>query len=204
MKVAEWLFYFGIGSIAILFLYNGKDIEQFRNKATNFKIKQVPHTKRPVITICPGHSFTSEDPMYKYYKYSTDFNISIGSIIANIGANSIKCSHFGEPGDFLTYDDCDYVSDQEDSIVSFFLEEVFTFNHGLCYNIVHDPETIYDWKIPIQILLIYNDSIPSDKLPGALNVYVTSYDNYHGAIFGTWMEGNELYKRFLRVRYFVN
>ena len=68
MKVAEWLFYFGIGSIAILFLYNGKDIEQFRNKATNFKIKQVPHTKRPVITICPGHSFTSEDPMYKYYK----------------------------------------------------------------------------------------------------------------------------------------
>ena len=208
MMFAEWLFYIGIGSIAILFIDNGGDIEQFQSKATNFKIKQVPYTKRPIITVCPGHWSESSDLYnefeFYYYKYSTDFNISIGSIIANIGANSIKCSHFGEPGDFLTYDDCDYVSDQEDSIVSFFLEEVFTFNHGLCYNIVHDPDTIYDWKIPIQILLIYNHSIPSEKLPGALNVYVTSYDNYHGAIFGTWMEGNELYKRFLRVRSVVN
>ena len=203
-KVAEWLFYFGIGSIAILFVYKGGDIEQFQSKATNFKIKQVPYTKRPVITVCPGH--WPDIPYYadeKYrYKYSSDFNISIGSIIANLGHNSIKCSDFGEPdGSFYTYDDCDYVDDSgEDSIISFVLEEVYSVSHGLCYNIVHDPDKIYDWKIPIQILLIYNDLIPSEKLPEAMNVLITSDGNSHGIIFSTWMEGNELQKRILRVR----
>ena len=62
------------------------------------------------------------------------------------------------------------------------------------------PHTIYDWKIPIQISLIYDDSIPSEKLPKALNIYMTSKENSPGVIFGSWMEGNELYKRFLRVR----
>ena len=200
MKFAEWIFYVGCGSIAILFVYKGGDIEQFQSKATNFKMEQVLYTKRPVITVCPEHWLENN----KDYKYSTDFNISIGSSIAKLGTNSIKCSNFGVPdgADYYTYDDCDYVedSDKEDSTVSFVLEEVFSNGHGFCYNIVHDPDRIYDWKVPIQISLKYDDSIPSDKLPGALNVYITSYDNYHGAIFGTWMEGNELYKRFLRVR----
>ena len=204
MKFVEWLFFVGCGSIAILFLYKGGDIEQFQSKATNFKMKQVTYTERPVIPVCPEHWLVNaaEAPDYKY---SSDFNISIGSIIAKLGTNSIKCSDFGTvdyTSDDYTYDDCDYVedTDKEDSIVSFVLEEVFSNAHGFCYNIVHDPDRIYDWKIPIQISLKYDDSIPSDKLPDALNVYLTSYDNYHGAIFGTWMEGNELYKRFLRVR----
>ena len=206
MKVAEWLFYVGIGSIAILFIDNGGDIEQFQSKATNFKIKQVPYTKRPIITVCPGHWSESSDLYnefeFYYYKYSTDFNISIGSTIANIGGNSIKCSNYGEPGDYHTYDDCDYIDDsvQEDSIVSFVLEEVDTLYFGYCYKIIYDPDTIYDWKIPIQVSLIYNDSIPSKKLPPAIRVYITSNENSHGVMFATWMDGNELYRRFERVR----
>ena len=195
IKVAEWLFYIGIGSIAILFVYKGGDIEQFQSKATNFKIKQVPYTKRPVITVCPWHQSVS-------YKYSSDFNISIGSLRANLGANYIKCSDFGEPsGSDYTYDDCDYLANSDQgSFISFVLEEVWSPYKGLCYSIFHDPNTIYDWRIPIQILLIYNDLIPSEKLPEVINVFITSDDNYHGIIYGNWMEGNELMKRFLRVR----
>ena len=200
MKVAEWLFYIGIGSIAILFVYKGGDIEQFQSKATNFKIKQVPYTKRPVITLCPRHW---PGILYKKrnYKYSIDFNISIGSLIANLGANYIKCSDFGDPnGNDYTYDDCDYVDNSDqDSFISFDLKEVWSPSYGLCYSIFHDPDTIYDWRIPIQILLIYNDSIPSEKT-GNIAVFITSDGNYHGVIYGNWMEGNELHKRFLRVR----
>ena len=203
-KVVECLLYLGIGAIAILFIYKGGDIEQYQSKATNFKIKEMSYTKKPVITICPSHWFEGTPYFVRSYKYGIDFNISIGSIIADLGSNSIKCSDFnGTDGSDYTYDDCDYVLDESDEhTTSFVLEEVYSIAYGLCYKIVHDPDTIYDWKSPFQTLLIYNTSIPFEILPKEINVFITSDANSYGIIFSTWMDGNELRMRFLKVSLF--
>ena len=74
-SLIKWLLYLISGSIAILFIIEGGAIDQYESKATNFKRKEIPTIQRPVITICPN--------LNSNYKYGIDFNISIGSILAN-------------------------------------------------------------------------------------------------------------------------
>ena len=190
--VIEWLLYIGIGGIAILFIYKGGAIEQYDTKATNFKDKEIPVTKRPAITICPKLS--------SHYKYGRDFNISIGSIIAKFGTNSIKCSNFLSEHDYQ-YDDCDYADDLGIAGISFDFEQVETlFSGRSCYKIVYDRKVTYDWKLPFQTLLIFGASIPFNELPENIYVYITSDANSHGIIYNTWVDGNELFFQFPKVR----
>ena len=100
---SQWILYLVIGAVAIIFIIKGGAIDQYKNKATFFMTKEIPVSQRPVVTICPK--------LNSIYKYGMDFNISIRSIVATLGSNSVKCSDFvyTEDGiDYYTYDDCDY------------------------------------------------------------------------------------------------
>ena len=194
-SVIKLLLYFISGSIAILFIIKGGAIHQYENKATTFKRKEIPVSQRPVVTICPN--------LNSSYKYGIDFNISIGSIVAKLGKNSIKCSDFASTEydmDYYTYDDCD--SENLDvSETSFTLE---SFNRlwpwMTCYQIVYDPNAIYDGENVFQVVLVFGDTILFKELPNKIDVYLTSNDNSPGVIYNTWMDGNELYFRFPKVR----
>ena len=77
-KCLEWTLFLGIGAISVLFIFHGEEIEQFRSKATGFKLKELPITERPAITICP-YSETEK------YEYNIDFSIAIGYTILKLG-----------------------------------------------------------------------------------------------------------------------
>ena len=194
-SVIQWILYLGRGSIAILFIIKGGAIDQYESKATNFKTKEMPVSQRPVVTICPK--------LPSRYKYGIDFNISIGSIVAQLGSNSVKCSDFvlTEDGiDYYTYDDCDY-DNLDVSETSFTLESVHRlWPRMTCYHVVYDKNTIYDGKSPFQVVLVFGDSIQFEELPEIIHVYLTSYDNSHGVIYNTWIDGNELWFQFPKVQ----
>ena len=87
----------------LLCIIKGGAIDQYRSYATNFKKNEIAVSQRPVVTICPS---TNEQYQTKY-KYGVDFNISIGSIVAKLGNNSVKCSDFPsteDGSDYYTYE----------------------------------------------------------------------------------------------------
>ena len=190
-SVLQWLLYLFSGSIAILFIIKGGAINQYRTYATNFKKKEIPVSQRPVVTICPEGR--------RKYNYGVDFNISIGSIVAKLGNNSVKCSDFPnteDGSDYYTYNDCDY----DVSETNFFLESVYNyFKRMPCYKVVYDPNHFYDVDIPFQIVSVFGDSIPFEELPEIIRVYLTSNENSHGVIYRTWIDGNELSLKFRKV-----
>ena len=81
-KCLEWILFLGIGVISVLFIFHGEEIEQFRSKATGFKLKELPITQRPAITICP-YSETEK------YEYNIQFIIKIGYTILKLGKSSL-------------------------------------------------------------------------------------------------------------------
>ena len=195
-SIIKGLLYLISGLIAILFIIKGGTIHQYESKATNFKRKEIPVIQRPVVTICPK--------LNSSYKYGIDFNISIGSIVAKLGSNTVKCSEFyNEYGSYdyqPTYDDCDY--DYLDVYeTSFTLESMRNLWRRMsCYKIVYDPNIMYDAKIPFQVVLVFGDSIPFEELPENIHVYLTSNDNSYGVIYNAWIDGNELWFQFPKVR----
>ena len=195
-SIIKGLLYLISGLIAILVIIKGGTIHQYESKATNFKRKEIPVIQRPVVTICPK--------LNSIYKFGMDFNISIGSILANLGSNSVRCSDFnneyGSDDYQPTYDDCNY--DYLDvSETSFILESVYNLWRSMtCYKVVYDPNTIYDGKIPFQVVLVFGDSIPFEELPEKIHVYLTSNDNSYGVIYNAWIDGNELWFQFPKVR----
>ena len=195
-SVLQWLLYLASGSIAILFVIKGGTIHQYKSKATNFKKKEMPVSQRPVVTICPN--------LNSNYKYGIDFNISIGSILANLGSNSVRCSDFnneyGSDDYQPTYDDCNY--DYLDvSETSFILESVYNvFLKTTCYKVVYDPNIIYDGNISFQVVLVFGGSISLEELPENIHVYLTSNNNSAGVILSTWIDGDELSFRFPKVK----
>ena len=197
-SVIKVLLYLISGSIAILFIIEGGAIDQYVNKATNYKRKEIPVSQRPVVTICPK--------LNSSYKYGTDFNISIGSIVAKLGNNSIDCSNFANSTEYdmddYTYDDCDKNYLDVSETTSFILESVYSnLWYGVpCYKISYDQNMIYDGRVPFQIVLVFGGSIPFKELPENIHVYLTSYDNSHGVIINTWIDGDELSFRFPKVR----
>ena len=86
-KFLEWTLFLGIGAISVLFIFHGEEIEQFRSKATGFKLKELPITQRPAITICP-YSETEK------YEYDTQFNIIIGHTILKLGKSDLILNNF--------------------------------------------------------------------------------------------------------------
>ena len=46
----------------------------------------------------------------------------------------------------------------------------------------------------------FKNSEQHKELPNKIDVYLTSNDNSPGVIYNTWMDGNELYFRFPKVR----
>ena len=192
IAVLKRILYLVIGAIAILFIIKGGAIDQYENKATNFKKKEIPVSQRPVVTICPK--------LPARYKYGIDFNISIGRIVAKLGNNSVKCSDFHEYDYEPTYDDCNY--DYLDvSETSFILESEYNLWRSItCYKVVYDLDMIYDGNILFQVLLIFSSSIPFKELPENIYVYLTSNENSHGVIFNTWIDGDELFFQFPKVR----
>ena len=196
-SVLQWLLYLASGSIAILFVIKGGTIHQYKSKATNFKKKEMPVSQRPVVTICPN--------LNSNYKYGIDFNISIGSILANLGSNSVRCSDFnneyGSDDYQPTYDDCNY--DYLDvSETSFILESVYNvFLKTTCYKVVYDPNIIYDGNISFQVVLVFGGSISLEELPENIHVYLTSNNNSAGVILSTWIDGDELSFRFTKVKF---
>ena len=190
-SIIKWFLYLMSASIAILFIIKGEAIEQYRSKATTFKRKEIPVSKRPVVTICPK--------LPARYKYGMDFNISIGSILANLGINSVKCSDFYSYHQAI-YDDCNY--DYLDiSETSFILESVYNHWSGTqCYKVVYDPNIIYDEKVSFQVVFVFGGSIPYEELPETIDVYLTSNDNSHGVILNSWIDGDELSFKFHKVK----
>ena len=70
-----------------------------------------------------------------------------------------------------------------------------------CYQVVYDPNTIYGGGgKTFQVVLVFGETIPFKELPNKIDVYLTSNDNSPGVIYNTWMDGNELYFRFPKVR----
>ena len=195
-SLIKWLLYLISGSIAILFIIEGGAIDQYESKATNFKRKEIPVIQRPVVTICPN--------LNSNYKYGIDFNISIGSILANLGSNSVRCSDFnneyGSDDYQPTYDDCNY--DYLDvSETSFILEPIYdVFLKTTCYKVVYDPNITYDGKISFQVVLVFGGSISFEELPEDIHVYLTSNNNSAGVILSTWIDGDELSFRFPKVK----
>ena len=81
-KCLEWILFLGIGTISVLFIFHGEEIEQFRSKATGFKLRELPIIQRPAITICP-YSETEK------YEYNIQFNIIIGYTILKLGKSGL-------------------------------------------------------------------------------------------------------------------
>ena len=195
-SIIKGLLYLISGLIAILFIIKGGTIHQYESKATNFKRKEIPVIQRPVVTICPK--------LNSIYKFGMDFNISIGSIVANLGSNSVRCSDFnneyGSDDYQPTYDDCNY--DYLDvSETSFILESVYNHWSGTqCYKVVYDPNIIYDEKVSFQVVFVFGGSIPYEELPETIDVYLTSNDNSHGVILNSWIDGDELSFKFHKVK----
>ena len=195
-SIIKGLLYLISGLIAILFIIKGGTIHQYESKATNFKRKEIPVIQRPVVTICPK--------LNSIYKYGMDFNISIGSILANLGNNFVSCSDFdnehGSDDYQPTYDDCNY--DYLDvSETSFILESVYNvFLKTTCYKVVYDPNIIYDGNISFQVVLVFGGSISFEELPEDIHVYLTSNNNSAGVILSTWIDGDELSFRFPKVK----
>ena len=196
-SIIKWLLYLISGLIAILVIIKGGTIHQYESKATNFKRKEIPVIHRPVVTICPK--------LNSIYKFGMDFNISIGSILANLGSNSVRCSDFnneyGSDDYQPTYDDCNY--DYLDvSETSFILESVYNvFLKTTCYKVVYDPNIIYDGNISFQVVLVLGGSISFEELPEDIHVYLTSNNNSDGVILSTWIDGDELSFRFPKVKF---
>ena len=69
-----------------------------------------------------------------------------------------------------------------------------------CYQVVYDPNTIYDGKTPFQVILVFGNTIPFKDLPDEICVYLTSHNNSYGVMYNTWIDGNELYFQFPKVK----
>ena len=193
---SQWILYLVIGAIAIIFIIKGGAIDQYKNKATFFMTKEIPVSQRPVVTICPK--------LNSIYKYGMDFNISIGSIVATLGRNSVKCSDFHNEYDSddyqPTYDDCSYEDDLDVYETSFNLESVQRLWPMMtCYQVVYDSNTIYGGKT-FQLVLVFGKTIPFKDLPDKIWVYLTSHNNSYGVMYNTWIDGNELYFQFPKVK----
>ena len=65
--------------------------------------------------------------------------------------------------------------------------------------VVYDPNTIYGGKT-FQVVLVFGETIPFKDLPDIIDVYLTSHDNSYGVMYNTWIDGNELYFQFSKVK----
>ena len=142
-------------------------IGQFFSEDSTFKTYDGKIDEYPTITICARDS---------ELEYGIDFNITIG--LYGWIYNIVK----GENKEIGIY---------EENII---LEQFYSYIiSGFCYkitrNMSHAIKNINDGYAGIT--LYFNNSIAYDKLPD-LEFYLTSENNFLGAVYYEWMEGEEL------------
>ena len=122
-----------------------------------------------------------------------------------LGQNKINCSHINHDdwvNDFgQDYDDCND-ADYDDEIreVEYHLNNVETMFMGTCYQVYSRLSKSIDVSTtPFELVMDFSESMPYEKLPSRIHVFITSDANSHGIILNEWREGNELHFIFSKV-----
>ena len=71
---------------------------------------------------------------------------------------------------------------------------------GTCYQIYSRLSKSIDvGTTPFELVMDFSESMPHEKLPSRIHVFITSDANSHGIILNEWREGNELHFIFSKV-----